>query len=415
MGADGADHSDGSPDPIRGWISPDDRLWRHPSEVSAAKALAAKAAADPTRTRTNPWIVGGAAVCVAGALLASGLVLATSGASSDASGPSRATTESSLVVMTSPPTTEPGTANLAGLSQMNRMAVVARASLAALTVTRASGVSMATGVVAESGGIIATTIAAIAGARAIAFDQPDGSRTPAELVGSDAASGIAVLRVAPDLPVASFDNSDPAPGSTMVAMALHPGTGNTAAPRSSVYAGAVRSSGTAVGTGTPESSFAVTTANLPLSAQDSACALLSSQGQVSGILDSTQTQGDATVGVFLPAELVLGVTRQLVAAGSVEQGWLGVEASDLKGATGPTVTADNSPPVGATLDAVDAQGAAARAGLQVGDVIVAVDGEAVHSTAELRTRLYADLPGTTVVVGVQRSGTPETASVVLAP
>ncbi|HWE69062.1 MAG TPA: PDZ domain-containing protein [Acidimicrobiales bacterium] len=413
MGADGADHGDGSPDPIRGWISPDDRLWRHPSEVSAAKALAAKAAADPTRTRTNPWIVGGAAVCVAGALLASGLVLATSRASSDASGPNHATTESSLVVLTSPPTTEPGTANLAGLSQMNRMAVVARASLAALTVTRASGASMATGVIAESGGIIATTIAAIAGARVISFDQPDGSRTPAELVGSDAASGIAVLRVAPDLPVASFDNSDPAPGSTMVAMALHPGAGNTA-PRSSVYAGAVRSSGTAVGTGSPESSFSVTTANLPLSAQDSGCALLSSQGQVSGILDSTQTQGDATVGVFLPAELVLGVTRQLVAAGSVEQGWLGVEASDNGGSTGPTVTADSTPPDGATLDAVDAQGAAARAGLQVGDVIVAVDGEAVHSTAELRTRLYADLPGTTVVVGVQRSGTLETASVVLA-
>jgi S1-C subfamily serine protease len=136
---------------------------------------------------------------------------------------------------------------------------------------------------------------------------------------------------------------------------------------------------------------------------------------VSGILDSTQTQGDATVGIFLPAELVLGVTRQLVGAGSVEQGWLGVEASDIGSATGATVTADSDVPDGATLDAVDAQGAAARAGLQAGDVIVAVDGEPVHSTAELRTRLYADLPGTTVAVGVQRSGVLETASVVLAP
>ncbi|HEX3460061.1 MAG TPA: PDZ domain-containing protein [Acidimicrobiales bacterium] len=415
IGADGPDPGDGSPDHIRGWISPDDRLWRHPSEVAAAKGVAARAAADPTRTRPSPWIVGGAAVCVAGALLASGLVLATSGASSDATGPSRATTESSLVVLTTPPTTEPGTANMAGLSQMNRMAVAARASLAALTVTRTSGVSMATGVIAEAGGIIATTIAAIAGAKAISFDQSDGSRTPAELVGSDVASGIAVLRVEPDLPVASFDNSDPTPGSTMVAMALHSGPGSTAAPRSSVYAGAVRSSGTAVGTGTPESAFAVTTANLPLSAQDSGCALLSAAGQVSGILDSTQTQGDTTVGVFLPAELVLGVTRQLVAAGTVEQGWLGVEASDIGGTTGATVTADSDVPGGATLDAVDAQGAAAQAGLQAGDVIVAVDGEPVHSTAELRTRLYADLPGTTVVIGVQRSGALQTASVVLAP
>jgi S1-C subfamily serine protease len=341
--------------------------------------------------------------------------MATSGASGDAGGPAPAVTASSLVALTAPPTTEPGTSNLADLTQMNRMAVAARPSLAALSVTRPSGVSMATGVIAESGGIIATTTAAIAGAKSISFDESDGSRTPAELVGSDPASGIAVLRVAPDLPVASFDSSDPAPGSIMVAVALHPGAGSTAAPRSSVYAGPVQSSGTAVGTSSPESTFAMTTAALPLSAQDSGCALLSDQGQISGILDSTQTQGDATVGVFLPAELVLGVTRQLVAAGSVERGWLGVEASDLSGTTGATVTADNPVPDGATLDAIDAQGAAARAGLQIGDVIVAVDGEAVHSTAELLTRLYADLPGTTVVVGVDRSGTQSDASVVLSP
>ena len=179
-----------------------------------------------------------------------------------------------------------------------------------------------------------------------------------------------------------------------------------------MYAGAVRSSGTAVGSGDAESAFSVTTANLPLGAHDSGCALLSGQGLVSGLLDSTMTDGDTTIGVFLPAELVLGVTRQLVAAGSVERGWLGIEASDIVGATGATVTGDTLSD-GATLDAVDAQGAAAQAGLQIGDVIVGIDGGAVHSTAELRTRLYADLPGTTVMVAVERSGTLGTTTAVL--
>ena len=413
MGADGPDHGDGSQDHIRGWISPDDRLWRHPSEAASAKEAAANRAAATDRNRPSPWIVGGAAVCVAGALLASGLVLATSGASPDATGPSPATTASSLAADTAPPTTEPGTANLAGITQMDRTVVTVRPSLAALTVTRPSGVSMATGIIAESGGIIATTAAAIAGARSISFDGSDGTRTPAELVGSDPASGIAVLRVASDLPVANFDSTDPVPGSTMMAVAMHPGTGSGTAPRSSVYAGAVRSSGTAVGTGSAESAFSVTTANLPLGAHDSGCALLSGQGLVSGLLDSTMTDGDTTVGVFLPAELVLGVTRQLVAAGSVERGWLGIEASDIVGTTGATVTGDTLSD-GATLDAVDAQGAAAQAGLQIGDVIVGIDGAAVHSTAELRTRLYADLPGTTVMVAVERSGTLGTTTAVLA-
>ncbi len=411
MGADGPDHGDESHDPIRGWISPDDRLWRHPSEAASASRAAGGRAAVPDRNRPSPWIVGGAAACVAGALLASGLVLATSGASPDAGGPP-ADTATSLAVVTTPPTTEPGAANLAGLTQMNRMAVTVRPSLAALTITRPSGVSMATGVIAESGGIIATTAAAIAGARTISFDGTDGTRTPAELVGSDPASGIAVLRVASDLPVANFDSTDPVPGSTMMAVAMHPGSGSGAAPRSSVYAGAVRSSGTAVGTDSAESGFSVTTAVLPLSATDSGCALLSAQGLVSGLLDSTQTDGDDTVGVFLPAELVLGVTRQLVAAGTVEQGWLGIEASDIAGTTGATVTGDG-PEDGATLDAVDAQGAAAQAGLQIGDVIVGIDGGAVHSAAELRTRLYADLPGTTVMVAVERAGTLGTTTAVL--
>jgi len=412
MGVDGPDPGDGSHDHIRGWISPDDRLWRHPSEAAAARAAGGIRASVPDRSRPGPWVVGGAVVCVAGALLASGLVLATSGASPEGAGPPPATTASSLAVVTAPPTTEPGTANVAGLTQMKRMAVTVRPSLAALTVTRSTGVSMATGIIAESGGIIATTAAAIAGASSISFDGTDGTRTPAELVGSDPASGIAVLRVVSDLPVANFDSTDPVPGSTMMAMAMHPGSRSGSAPRSSVYAGAVRSSGTAVATDSDPSAFSVTAADLPLSAQDSGCALLSDQGLVSGLLDSTRTDGNTTVGIFLPAELVLGVTRQLVAAGTVERGWLGIEASDIVGTTGATVTGDTASD-GATLDAVDAQGPAAQAGLQTGDVIVGIDGGAVHSTAELRTRLYADLPGTTVVIAVERSGTLGTTTAVL--
>lgn len=419
FGSDGPDHGDGTPDPIRGWISPDDRLWRHPSESMSSKhaSLARFGGADSDRSRPSPWIVGGAAACVAGALLASGLVMATSGASPDGGGPSRATTTSSLVALSTPPTTEPGTAQLSSGTEMAHVVAAVRPSLVALTVTRPSGVSVATGVTAESGGIIATTAAAVAGARAISFDESDGTRTPAQLVGSDPTSGIAVVRVPSDLPVADFDTRDPVPGSMTMAMALHSGFGRASAPHSSVYAGPVRSSGTAVGVGGPASRFAVTTVDLPLSAQDSGCALLSGTGQVSGILDTTQTQGDATTGVFLPAELILGVTRQLVAAGTVGRGWLGVEASDINGTTGATlstVTGGSSTPNGATLDAIDAEGAAARAGLQIGDVIVAVNGEAVHSMAELRTRLYADLPGTSVVLAIERSGSLGNTSVVLA-
>jgi S1-C subfamily serine protease len=144
---------------------------------------------------------------------------------------------------------------------------------------------------------------------------------------------------------------------------------------------------------------------------------LNDQGQISGILETTHAEGKTTIGVFLPAELVVGVARQLVTVGSVIRGWLGVDGSNPNSETGSTplpTSNDQAPSEGVTVDAVDADGAAARAGLQVGDVILAVNGQAVHSMAELRTQLYPDLPGTTVTVTIDHLGTLEYADVVLA-
>ncbi len=111
--------------------------------------------------------------------------------------------------------------------------------------------------------------------------------------------------------------------------------------------------------------------------------------------------------MFLPAEVVLGVAQQLVTSGEVDHGWLGVDASDARpnpsgtAETTTSVTTDTTtsatttaPRDGARLDVVDAGGPAAAAGLQSGDVVIGIDGDPVHSKAELDTRLYPDAPGT---------------------
>jgi S1-C subfamily serine protease len=69
---------------------------------------------------------------------------------------------------------------------------------------------------------------------------------------------------------------------------------------------------------------------------------------------------------------------------------------------------------GARLDLVDQNGPAAAAGLLAGDIIVGVDGNPVHSKAELDTRLYADSPGTVLSLVVVRGGTTMTMQIVLA-
>src|ERR1035437_9546180 len=69
FGSDGSDPGDGTPDPIRGWISPDDRLWRHPSESISSQhaSLARFGGGVPGRSRPSPRVVGGGGGRVAGA------------------------------------------------------------------------------------------------------------------------------------------------------------------------------------------------------------------------------------------------------------------------------------------------------------------------------------------------------------
>jgi S1-C subfamily serine protease len=136
---------------------------------------------------------------------------------------------------------------------------------------------------------------------------------------------------------------------------------------------------------------------------------------VTGILDTTTTMQGRKVSVFLPADLVVGVATQLIATGSVQHGWLGVDASDLSTPTSPAgaTTASTAATGGALVDTVQPDGAAARAGIQVGDSIVDIDGRSVRSLADLRTRLYAEPPGAAVTVTYDRNGATDTVGVEL--
>ena len=112
---------------------------------------------------------------------------------------------------------------------------------------RRTGVSSTTGLVVESGGIIVTPAPVLSGARSITVVEPDGTRQPATLVGTDRTSGLAVLRIDDDLPAAMFDNGDPLRrkrrhGLRAQARLELP----TPLPSSLVYAGAVVSSGQAL-------------------------------------------------------------------------------------------------------------------------------------------------------------------------
>ncbi len=420
QGAPGGDPDDGSSDEteadgLRGWISPDDRLWRHPSESVSAFGPATQLRTDGSaeRARSGAWIIGGATACIALAVVAIGLAMVTTGpANQDGSG-----SPSGTALLVGAPTTDPGLGAMAGSAAIAAMVSAIRPSTVAIKVVGAHGTSVTTGLVAESGGIIVTTSRTLSGARSITVTEADGTREDGQVVGMDPTTGLGVVRIDDDLPPATFDSDDVPVGAVAVAAALTPGSSPEASPSSSVYAGTVLSSGQALGANAVTADFSATAVQAPLSDDDLGCPLIERNGQVSGMLEMTKGKGASTMAVFLPADLVLGVTRQIVSSGAVEPGWLGVETTDADPTTltpaGTEVTSSTATD-GARLVAVDDDSPASDAGLDPGDIITGVDGHQVHSTAELRSRIYADPAGTDLAVTFERGGETMTTSVILA-
>jgi S1-C subfamily serine protease len=361
-----------------------------------------------------PWIAGGATACVLLALVATGLVMMTVGSSDQGEGGAPAR----IATLTGEPTTEPGVGRMPHPAAIAQIVSTARPSLVTLRVEAPGGTLAGTGIVTESGGIIVTALRLVAGARTVTAVETDGNRESASLIGTDERSGLAVLRITDDLPAARFDFNDPAWDSVAVAMALQSGLHTASPPAAEVYAGTVASTGHPVGSGSATGIFSASVVDAPLADDDIGCPLLDASGQVSGMLVGIKHADGATVADFLPAEVIHGVAQQLVTSGGMDHGWLGVEASD---ATAPDPTAATAATVAATLptdgariDSVDEGGPAAAAGLQAGDVIIGIDGDPVHSSSELETRLYPDAPGAQLHLSFLRDGAAITVSVELA-
>ena len=419
QGGSGRDPEDGRWDEsdseqLRGWIPPDDRLWRHPSEAGRAVGTGAGPVAYGPFNQgrsTGPWLFGGATACVVVALVTAGLVMMASGTDQSSNGTPK------VAYFVGAPTTDPGLGQTARQGAIKAMVASVRPSTVALRIDRQGRFSSTTGLVAESGGIIVTPSPGLAGARSITAIEPDGTREPASVVGVDQTSGLAVLRIDDDLPAATFDDVDLPVGAIAVAATIRPGSKAHPVPSSLVYAGTVVSTGQAVGANADTAAFSVTSVRAPLAYDDVGCPLVAGDGQVIGMLEATRGKGKSAMAEFLPSELVLGVALQLVESGTVDPGWLGIRASDADvGATTSdgTRVASSSTSDGALVDSTVDDSPASFAGLEPGDVITAIDGDQVHSAAELRSRLYPEPPGTDVAVTFERGGITSEVSVVLA-
>lgn len=384
--------------PQRGWLPPEDRLWRHPSELRAASPA-------PAATRrgrpVNRWVAATVGV-VGAAAVASVAVAVTRGpgpAATPFAGGAVAASDTSLAL--SPSQAVGGTKSSAVSVGPDVVQIVdaTRASLVTLVPSGGGDSQRATGVVLPGGYLVATAAASVGSTTRFEVTSADGRRQTGQVVGTDPRSGVAVVRLPQQLTAASFaDEPVSAHELTVAACMCGVGAPSSGTNQADVALEMVRQVGTAATLDGGPSLVDAIESEMPSWPSSWGTVLLDDQGQVLGILDGERSIGSDVFGYFVPAPLTIGVADELAADHQVARGWLGVVCADAAGG-------------GAEVTTVLPGSPAAAAGMRPGDVVEAVDAHPVATLADLQARLYTSRPGTRLLLTVMRDDGVGTTSV----
>jgi S1-C subfamily serine protease len=244
------------------------------------------------------------------------------------------------------------------------------------------GVATGTGF-AVAGGRIVTNHHVVADAERVAVHLA-GRRVRARVVGSDAGTDLAILRLPPrrarrlaTLPLGN--SAGVRPGDTAVAL------GNPYGLRRTVTAGVVSAVGRRITAPDGSPIRDVIQTDAAINPGNSGGPLLDVEGRVIGVI--AQSRGDG-LGFAVPVDTLRRVAPQLVRHGEVRRAYLGVTTTAARGGARVVDTAPGAP--------------AARAGLRDGDVIVSVAGERVGGPAALAEEIERRRPGRRVLIELRR-------------
>jgi putative serine protease PepD len=257
------------------------------------------------------------------------------------------------------------------------------------------------GFVIDTNGDIVTNEHVVDGANSISVRFQDGSTAKATLVGSDKSTDIAVIKVnAPSklYPLKLGDSAAVQPGQAVVAI------GSPFGLPESMTAGIVSAVNRTI---TAPNNFSIAGAIQT----DAAINHGNSGGPLIDVATNTvigvnaQIESDsndnAGVGFAVPINAAKNVASTLIAGGTVKHSYLGVTVGDATNGAG------------ARIGCVVNGGPAASAGLQAGDVITAVDGQAISGADALTANLGSRLPGDKVTLTITRNGSTKSIQVTL--
>ncbi len=266
---------------------------------------------------------------------------------------------------------------------------------------------MGSGVIIDEEGIILTNNHVVAGGSKVIVRLHDGREFEAVEVKTDPKTDLAVVRIegAGELTAAEIGDSEELEiGDWVLAVGAPFGL------RETVTAGIISAKARGLGI-TEREEFLQTDA--AINPGNSGGPLVDLQGRVVGINTaiSTTTGGYQGVGFAVPINLAKWVSHELITKGTVQRAFLGVGIQELTAEMSDQLGLETSD--GTIVTEVQPNSAAAKAGLEPGDVIVGFDGKAIKSSRQLQSYVERAGIGTTHAIEIIRNGNRQTLEVTL--
>ena len=265
--------------------------------------------------------------------------------------------------------------------------------------------SLGSGFIISPDGYIFTNNHVVEQADKILVKLSDGKEYEAKIIGKDAKTDIALIKIKPtdSLPVAETGDSDKLRVGDWV-MAI----GNPFGLEQTVTAGIVSAKGRVIGAG-PYDNFIQTDASI--NPGNSGGPLFNMEGKVIGINTAIVAQGQG-IGFAIPISMAKTILPDLKAKGKVTRGWLGISVQDITEDIAKNMKLKDRS--GALISDVFKGDPADKAGLKSGDIITEINGKKVKDTHELLMMIAAFRVGETVKIKILRDGQEKEVSLAVA-
>jgi serine protease Do len=234
----------------------------------------------------------------------------------------------------------------------------------------------------------------------------DGKTYTAKVIGTDARTDVALIKVegGSNFPFAKLAEGKPRIGDWVLAVGNPFGLGGT------VTAGIVSASGRDIGNGPYDDFIQI---DAPVNKGNSGGPAFNMQGEVVGVNTAIYSPSGGSVGIAfsIPAPTVKNVIAQLKDKGTVTRGWIGVQIQPVTQDIADSLGLKKAE--GALVAEPQANGPAAKAGIESGDVITAVNGQPIKDARELARTIGNLAPGSAVKLDVLHKGRDEAVNLTL--